>query len=109
MKKTESTPKTTIETKYEPAAVEVAEILAKIDRTKLTDSSFLNIETEQIGLCVDLVYSCDDCNGWGESILILMDEKYTNADIKTAKRMAGEIARILQIPVEENISQSQSG
>lgn len=69
-----------------------------IDRSKITDTSFVNVEAEEIGLCVDFVYSYDEYDGWGDFVLLSLVEEYNREDIDAAMKLADETCETYHVP-----------
>lgn len=69
-----------------------------IDKSKITDTAFVSVAIEQIGLCVDFVYSYDEYEGWGDSVFLFLEEKYTSEDVLEAVKYANGIAEKYHVP-----------
>lgn len=77
--------------------------LATIDKTKITNTSFINLSSEQVGICLDIVYSSNKSEGWTSSQLLLLEEdNLTKQEWEEFISIAKELSNKLSVKISIN-------
>lgn len=78
------------------ATFDVAKFCACIDKSKITDQSFLCVSRDQLGVSLDLVFSESE-SGWEDSQLIALEEAPLEDTVKKYLAFGRQMRKALGI------------